>query len=45
MHARRAQSDGRAQSCPSVDGPKCHVRLRTGIRMAYAEVGPRRGKP
>ena len=44
-HARHAQSDGRAQSCPSVDGPKCHVRLRTGIRMAYVEVGPRRGKP
>lgn len=30
--------------CPSVDGPKCHVQLRTGIRMAYEEVGPQHGR-
>lgn len=35
----------RPSACPSVDGPKCHVRLRTGIRMAYVETGPRRGRP
>ena len=31
-------------ACPTVDGPKCHVRLRTGINMAYVETGPRHGR-
>ncbi len=30
--------------CPSVDGPKCTVRLHTGITMAYVEVGPQHGR-
>jgi pimeloyl-ACP methyl ester carboxylesterase len=34
-----------ATPCPSVDGPKCSVRLRTGITMAYVETGPRHGRP
>ena len=29
--------------CPDVDTQKCSVHLRTGIRMAYVEVGPQRG--
>ncbi len=29
--------------CPDVDTRKCSVRLSTGIKMAYVEVGPKRG--
>lgn len=29
--------------CPDVDTRKCSVQLRTGIKMAYVEVGPKRG--
>ena len=32
-----------AGRCPSVQVAKCHVRLSTGISMAYEAVGPRRG--
>ena len=38
-----AETGPPAAACPSVDGPKCHVTLRTGIRMAYVEVGPATG--
>ncbi len=40
-----ATSHPHARPCPTVDGPKCTVRLRTGITMAYVEVGPRHGRP
>ncbi len=33
-----------ASRCPDVDVATCVVRLRTGIRMAYVEVGPRHGR-
>ncbi|CUR59220.1 putative Alpha/beta hydrolase fold protein [metagenome] len=33
----------RPASCPDVDGPKCSAQLRTGIEMAYVEVGPSNG--
>ncbi len=33
----------RPSRCPDVDARKCSVHLRTGIRMAYVEVGPKKG--
>lgn len=32
-----------AAGCPDVDGPKCRLRLSTGIELAYVEVGPADG--
>jgi hypothetical protein len=34
-----------AKSCTSVDAPRCFINLKTGIRMAYVEVGPADGRP
>ena len=34
-----------AAGCASVDGQKCLIDLKTGIKMAYIEVGPKDGKP
>ncbi|MGE0022939.1 MAG: alpha/beta fold hydrolase [Hyphomicrobium sp.] len=33
------------QECASIDGPRCRVKLSTGIDMAYLEAGPADGKP
>src|SRR5262245_16716600 len=32
------------KSCTSVDAPRCFIDLKTGIRMAYVEVGPADGR-
>ena len=38
-----AVADGGQSPCPDISGPKCTIRLSTGITMRYLEVGPKDG--